>query len=223
MSSIRAYVPSSEGPGRIAFADVPEPEPEPVEALVAVEAYSVNRGEVFLLDAPRDGWRPGQDVAGRVERAAADGSGPPEGTRVVGHVPAGGWAERVTAPVDGLTALPDEVGAVDASTLGVAGLTALRLLRVAGPISGKRMLLTGASGGVGHFVVELAAAQGALVTAVSSSPGRGERLLALGAAEVVSDVEAAEGPFEVAFESVGGPALAAAHARMAPHGTGAPW
>ena len=53
-------------------------------------------------------------------------------------------------------------------------------------------------------MVELAAAQGALVTAVSSSPERGERLLALGAAEVVPDVESAEGPFEVILESVGG-------------------
>jgi NADPH:quinone reductase-like Zn-dependent oxidoreductase len=216
---VRAYVPSRDAPGRIAFADVPEPEPGRDEALVAVEAYSINRGEVFLLEAPRDGWRPGQDVAGRVERAAADGNGPPPGTRVVGHVPSGGWAERVAAPLDGLAALPDAVAAAPASTLGVAGLTALRLLRMAGSVAGKRVLLTGASGGLGHFVVELAAAQGALVTAVSSTPERGERLLALGAAEVVPDVEAAEGPFEVAFESVGGPSLVAAHARMAPHGT----
>jgi ABC-type multidrug transport system fused ATPase/permease subunit len=61
-----------------------EPEPAPGEAVIAVEAYSLNRGEIFLLDSPRDGWRPGQDVAGRVERAAADGSGPPAGARVVG-------------------------------------------------------------------------------------------------------------------------------------------
>ncbi len=80
MSSIRAYIPSSEAPGRIALANVPEPEPEPSEALVTVEAYSVNRGEVFLLDAPRDGWRPG-------------------------HVPAGGWAERVAGDDHGMDLL----------------------------------------------------------------------------------------------------------------------
>jgi NADPH:quinone reductase len=217
--SMPAFVPAPDAPGRTALADVPEPEPAAGEALVSVEAYSVNRGETFLLEAPREGWRPGQDVAGRVERAAADGSGPAAGTRVVAHVPAGGWAPKVAAPIGALAALPDEVAATTASTLGVAGLTALRLLRFSGTLVGKRVLLTGASGGVGHFVVELATAQGARVTAVSASRQRGERLLALGACAVVTDVEAAEGPFEVVFESVGGPSLEAAVARLAPHGT----
>jgi NADPH:quinone reductase len=217
--SMPAFVPAPDAPARTLLGEAPEPEPAPNEALVAVEAYSVNRGEIFLLEAPRDGWRPGQDVAGRVERAAADGSGPPAGARVVAHVPSGGWASHVAAPTDALAVLPDDVPATTASTLGVAGLTALRLLRSAGNVGGVRVLLTGASGGVGHFVVELAAAQGALVTAVSSSPERGERLLALGAAEVVADVEAAEGPFELVLESVGGASLTAALARAAPHGT----
>jgi NADPH2:quinone reductase len=216
--SMPAFVPAPDAPARTVLGDVPEPEPAPDEALVAVEAYSINRGETFLLERPRDGWRPGQDVAGRVERAAADGSGAPIGARVVAHVPGGGWATRVAAPTDALAALPDNVAATTASTLGVAGLTALRLLRSAGSVAGRRVLLTGASGGVGHFVVELAAAQGALVTAVSSSPERGERLLALGAAEVVADVQAADGPFEVVLESVGGASLTAALARTAPHG-----
>src|SRR4029450_11512175 len=102
---------------------------------------------------------------------------------------------------------PAGVAPPAASALGVAGLTALRLLRSAGNVGGMRVLVTGASGGVGHFVVELAAAQGALVTALSSPPQRGERRLALGAAEVVADVEAAEGPFELVLESVGGASL----------------
>ena len=219
MATIPAFVPAPDAPGRIALADVPEPEAGSAEALVIVEAYSVNRGELFLLEAPREGWRPGQDVAGHVERTAADGSGPAQGTRVVAHVPAGGWAPLVAAPTDALAILPDGVAVTAAATLGVAGLTALRLLRSAGSVAGKRVLLTGASGGLGHFVVELAAAQGALVTAVSASAQRGERLLALGAAEVVTDVESAEGPFEVVFESVGGSSLEAAVVRLAPHGT----
>jgi NADPH:quinone reductase-like Zn-dependent oxidoreductase len=219
VATIPAFVPAPGAPGRVALADVPEPQAGPGEALVIVEAYSVNRGELFLLEAPREDWRPGQDVAGHVERTAADGSGPAQGTRVVAHVPAGGWAPLVAAPTDALAILPDAVAVPEASTLGVAGLTALRLLRTAGSVAGKRVLLTGASGGLGHFVVELAATQGALVTAVSSSAQRGERLLALGAAAVVPDVESADGPFDVVFESVGGPSLEAALTRLAPRGT----
>ena len=219
MASMPAFVPAADVRGRTVLEQVPEPEPAPDETLVVVEAYSVNRGELFLLDAPREGWRPGQDVAGHVERTAADGSGPPQGARVVAHVPSGGWAPLVAAPANALAALPDTVDAASASTLGVAGLTALRLLRTAGTVAGRRVLVTGASGGLGHFLVEMAAAQGALVTAVSSSPERGERLLALGAVELVTDVAAAAGPFDVAFESVGGPSLEAAVTRVAPHGT----
>jgi NADPH2:quinone reductase len=218
MTTIQAFLPCADAEARLALGEAPEPSPAPDEALVAVEAYSLNRGEIFLLEAPRDGWRPGQDVAGRIERAAADGSGPPAGTRVVAHVPSGGWASRVAAPTNALAGLPDDVPATTASTLGVAGLTALRLLRSAGNVGGVRVLLTGASGGVGHFVVELAAAQGALVTAVSSSPERGERLLALGADQVVADVEAAKGPFELVLESVGGASLTTALSRLAPRG-----
>jgi NADPH:quinone reductase len=219
MASMPAFVPSADAPARLALEQVPEPEPAPDETLVVVEAYSVNRGELFLLESPRAAWRPGQDVAGHVERTAADGSGPAQGARVVAHVPSGGWAPLVAAPSDALAVLPDAVGAPAASTLGVAGLTALRLLREAGTVAGRRVLVTGASGGLGHFVVELAAAQGALVSAVSSSPERGERLLALGAAEIVTDVASAEGPFDVVFESIGGPSLEAAVTRVAANGT----
>jgi NADPH:quinone reductase-like Zn-dependent oxidoreductase len=218
-ATIPAFLPDPDAPARVVLGEAPAPQPQPSEALVAVEAYSVNRGETFLLERPRDGWRPGQDVAGRVERAAADGSGPPAGTRVAAHVPGGGWAARVAAPTDAVAPLPDEVDATAASTLGVAGLTALRLVRAAGALAGRRLLITGASGGVGHFVVDLAAAQGALVTAVSASAERGERLLALGAAEVVTDVGDADGRFDVIMESVGGASLEEAATLLAPHAT----
>jgi NADPH:quinone reductase-like Zn-dependent oxidoreductase len=217
--SMSAFVPAPDAPARTVLGDVSEPSPAPDEALVAVEAYSLNRGEIFLLDAPRDGWRPGQDVAGRIERAAADGSGPPAGTRVVGHAWDGGWAERVAIATDALVELPDAVPAVTAATLPLAGLTAIRLLRAAGPLAARRVLLTGASGGVGHVVVELAAAQGARVTAVSATPERGEQLLALGAQAVVTQVEDAEGPFDVVLESVGGESMNASLRRLDARGT----
>jgi uncharacterized protein (TIGR02246 family) len=77
------------------------------------------------------------------------------------------------------------------------------------------VLLTGASGGVGHFFVELAAAQGARVTAISR---RGERLRELGAVEVLPEIAQAHGPFDVALESVGGPHMIAAWHRLHEHG-----
>jgi NADPH2:quinone reductase len=212
---MHAFVPSSDSPARVALAAVSDPEPRADQAVVAVEAYSINRGETFLLEAPRDGWRPGQDVAGRVVAPAADGSGPTAGARVVGHAWDGGWAERVPIATDALVELPESIDAVTAATLPLAGLTALRLLRAAGPLAARRVLLTGASGGVGHFVVELATAQGAHVIAVSR---RGERLRALGA-EVVERVEDAEGPFDVVLESVGGATLEAALAKLDARGT----
>src|SRR5690348_7013010 len=99
-STMDAFVPSPASDAGIELARVPGPEPRPGQALVAVEAFSPNRGETFLLERPRPGWRPGQDVAGRVLEPAADGSGPPAGTRVVGHAWDGGWAPRVAVATD---------------------------------------------------------------------------------------------------------------------------
>jgi len=87
--------------------------------------------------------------------------------------------------VSALAALPDAIDSVTAAALPLAGLTALRLLRAAGSIAGRRVLLTGASGGVGHYVTELASAIGAQVTAVSASGERATSLRERGAAHVL--------------------------------------
>jgi NADPH:quinone reductase len=200
--SMRAFLPTADR-ALIGLSDVDVPTPAVDDALVAVEAFSVNRGEILLLAAGRQD-PPGKDIAGRVVRAAPDGSGPAAGTRVVAHVECGGWAERVRVPTGRMATLPDEVSSQAAAALPLAGLTALRLLRAAGGVAGRRLLLTGASGGVGHYLVELAAAVGAKVTAVTSTPARGERLLELGADAIVTSVERADGRFDVAIDSVGG-------------------
>lgn len=204
---MKAMVPDRQRSVRL--AEVDEPQPAPGEALVAVEAYSVNRGETFLLDHPAPGWRPGKDIAGRVVTAAADGTGPAAGTRVVAHLAGAGWAERAAVPAASLVALPDIVTTQTAAALPLAGLTALRLLRRAGSLLGRRLLITGASGGVGHYLTELAVASGAEVTAVSASAQRGARLAELGAV-VVTDPANAPGRYDVVFESVGGESFVAA-------------
>ncbi|MFD8693053.1 zinc-binding dehydrogenase [Streptomyces sp. NPDC059651] len=217
---MRALIPTPEG--TVLLGEAPEPGPAEDEALIAVEAYSVNRGETFQLDGQLDrrwaGWRPGKDVAGTVARAAADGTGPAAGTRVVAHPPAYGWAEHVAVPVHSVAELPDSVDAVTAAALPLAGITALRLLRAAGPVAGRRLLITGASGGVGHYVTELAASSGAAVTAVSATPERGARLLDLGARAVVTSPDEAQGPYDIVLESVGGDSLPTALGRLAPGG-----
>ncbi|MET9076505.1 zinc-binding dehydrogenase [Streptomyces sp. NPDC004232] len=216
---MKAFVPTGDPAEPVVLADVAEPTPRPDEALVRVEAFSVNRGETFKLEEPRPGDRPGKDIAGLVVQPAADGSGPSGITRVVGHPMSGGWAEYVTVPTNALAELPDRVGTVQGAALPLAGLTALRLLRAAGPVVGRRILLTGASGGVGHYVTELAAAAGAQVTAVTRNAERGARLAALGAADIVHDVADARGPYDIVLESTGGQALATALARLARRGT----
>ncbi|MDQ2759808.1 MAG: hypothetical protein M3Y17_05070 [Actinomycetota bacterium] len=85
---MRALV-SSATPPHAELADVPDPEPARNQALVAVSAFSLNRGETKRLATMDPGSVTGWDVAGVVHEAAADGSGPPHGTRVVGLVQAG--------------------------------------------------------------------------------------------------------------------------------------
>ena len=118
-----------------------------------------------------------------------------------------------------MAALPEGVSFEDAATLPVAGLTAVRALEVAGPLLGKRVLVTGASGGVGRFAIQLARDAGAQVTGVSSSPERAAGLDELGAGEVVAELTPEGEPHDVILESVGGASLAAALARVAPFGT----
>jgi NADPH:quinone reductase-like Zn-dependent oxidoreductase len=207
-----------EGGVAVEFAEVPEPEPEPSEAVVEVGAMAINRGEVRLLAARPRGWRPGQDVAGIVRSAAVDGSGPSEGSRVVAWPEQAGWAERVAVPTSHLATLAPNVSLPEAATLPVAGITALRLLRIGGDLLGRRVLVTGAAGGVGRFAVELAARAGAHTTGVVGSADRGEGLEELGANEVVTDIEEAEGPFDLILEGVGGGSLEAAVRLVAARG-----
>ncbi|MEV1176490.1 zinc-binding dehydrogenase [Nonomuraea sp. NPDC049784] len=216
---MRRLIPTGDAARPVEFAQHAQPTPAPSEVLIKVEAFSPNRGETFLLEKPEPGMMPGKDVAGLVVQAAADGSGPPAGARVVGHPPMGGWAEYATVPTHSIAVLPNEITTIQAAALPLAGITALRLLCTAGAITGRRILLTGAAGGVGHYLTELAASAGAEVTAVTATAERGARLRGLGAAAIVHDVADAEGPFDVVLESTGGGALTAALARLVPGGT----
>ncbi len=214
-----ALVNTPSAPIPVELNEVPEPVPHPDEAIVEVHAFSLNRGELALLASRPQGWRPGQDVAGVIVQPAADGSGPDKGTRVVAWVDGAGWSQRVAAPTARIAALPDNVSFASAATLPVAGVTALRALRQGGSLLGQRVLITGASGGVGRFAVQLATLAGAEVTGVASSSDRTSGLTELGAAALVSNVREAEGLFDLILESAGGASLSGAISKVAPGGT----
>src|SRR5207237_8031385 len=205
-----AIVNTPAGPEPVAIREVAEPELRPDEALVAVHAFSLNRGELRLFQVRPEGWRPGQDIAGVVLRAAADGSGPKAGARVVALCDWEGWAERAAVPSHRIALIADNVTFGAAASLPVGGLTALRSLRHGAPLLGKRVLITGAAGGVGNLAVQLAACSGARVTAVVGSHERGRVLDGLGAAEIATGITEPQGRFELILESAGGASLTAA-------------
>jgi NADPH:quinone reductase-like Zn-dependent oxidoreductase len=209
MLALVAAPPSAE------IREVPDPQPQRDEALVEVKAFSLNRGETVRLANMSDGELTGWDVAGVVRRAAADGSGPRERSRVVGMMFRGAWAQLANVPTGWLAELPDSVSFEDAATLPVAGITALETLDIGGNPLARRVLVTGASGGVGTFAVQLAKQAGAHVTALAR---RQEGLRELGADEVVDSVpEGAE--YDTILDGVGGPILGAAIGAVAPFGT----
>jgi NADPH2:quinone reductase len=220
MASIQAVAVTDGAPARLAFTQVDAPTPAPNEALVRVRALSLNRGEVRRVQTAAPGWRPGWDISGVIEQAAADGSSPPSGSRVVGFLHSGAWAELVAVPSHSLAVLPENMSFAQAATLPVAGLTALMGLELRGTLLERSVLITGASGGVGDFAVQLARAAGARVTAHVRSEARAQRLRDIGAHSLAlgENLSAARGPFDLVFDGVGGALLGEALGLLAKGG-----
>ena len=202
---MKAIVRTPKTPDGFTIADLPRPTPAPDECLVKVHAAGVN-----FSDLPRNALYPegqpiGFESAGIVETAAAVGAGPPTGARVACWRLGGAMAEWRCVRADEMCVLPDDIGFADAATLPEAGATALHAVRAMGAVLGRDVLITGASGGVGRFALQLAKLAGARrIVALVGSPTRGAGLHELGATEIVTSLDQPEGQFWSVLEGVGG-------------------
>jgi NADPH:quinone reductase-like Zn-dependent oxidoreductase len=188
-------------PDVLKFEEVEKPAPKDNEVLIEVHAASVNKGDYYFLTgkpflvrlSPGGLRKPkirilGGDLAGRVEAVGKNVKQFQVGDEVFGDVSESGlgaFAEYVSAPEAVLARKPDTLTFEEAATLPTSGVTALQGIRDAGQIQpGQKVLINGASGGVGTFAVQIAKSYGTEVTAVCST-GKIELVRSIGADHVI--------------------------------------
>ncbi|MER7789587.1 zinc-binding dehydrogenase [Streptomyces sp. NPDC097640] len=205
--------------GSVEFTQVPEPDRTGSELLIRVSASTVGRGDLHSIRFSPPGRVVGLDVVGVVAEEAADGSGPPVGTRVMGYTSTrgGGWAERAALDSSLVAPIPDTLSDEMAAALPNSGLAALAGLEAGGFLLGSRVLVTGATGRVGRLAVQLAHLAGAHVTGLIGAPERRDRLRAFDWLTTVTTDETG-GPFDLIVDLVGGEVLSHAMSLVAENG-----
>lgn len=227
------YATGWGGPEVMRYGDLPDPTPAPGEVRVAVHAASVNpvdwklRGGILRHLPGQKLPRPlGTDFAGVVDALGEGVTGFAPGDRVYGTALVflgrpGTHAELLAVDAERVRRLPEGISFTDGAALVVAGLTALNGLRLAGPRAGRRVLVNGATGGVGHLAVQMAVARGARVTAVCSAWNAG-RARELGASEVIDyrarDFTQGQERYDLVFDAHAGVGMKRASAVLAPGG-----
>lgn len=217
---MKAMVQDRYGPpGEVlAMREVPVPEPGNGEVLIRVRNSSVNAAEWHLMNGKpymlrlAFGFRPrnpvlGADVSGIVEAVGPRASRFAPGDEVFGEIGAGAYAEYAVGAEKHLALKPEGVGFEDAAAVGVAGLTALQGLRDVLEVSpGDKVLINGASGGVGTYAIQIAKVLGGEVTAVCSTRNV-DQARRLGADTVVDyleqDITSSAERFDVFFDIAG--------------------
>ncbi|SFL37831.1 NADPH:quinone reductase [Gracilibacillus orientalis] len=220
---IRAVVTDKFASGHLTIQKVVAPQAKLWEAIVEVRAFSLNRGEITNAKTQEEQIRPGWDFTGIVIEQARNGEGPRKGSRVVGLLPSGAWAEKVAVPVSFIAEIPDTVSYAQAATLPVAGLSALYTLRKGGMLLGKRILITGSTGGVGLFAHQLASLSGAFNVGIARTEEKANMVIEAGANEVIigeSITKPVEkfGPYHLVVDSVGGETLPPLLSQLIPGG-----
>ncbi|KAB2352390.1 NAD(P)-dependent alcohol dehydrogenase [Actinomadura rudentiformis] len=223
-------------PDVLTLKNVDEPDIAPDEVLVRVRAASVNpydwrhmRADPKLarlsagLRRPKPGLILGADLAGVVERVGGEVTGLNPGDEVFGEVKLGSFAEAVAVPQTRLAVKPARLTFEQAASVSMAAHTALQGLRDEGKISaGQRVLINGASGGIGTFAVQLAKAFGAEVTGVCSTRNV-DLVRSLGADDVVDytrdDFTERQGRYDLLMDIVGDRSLARLRRPLTPRGT----
>jgi NADPH:quinone reductase-like Zn-dependent oxidoreductase len=217
------------------FRDVDRPEPGDEQVLLRVHASSVNPADWFMLVGRPYVLRlafgltrpkhqvPGRDVAGTVEAVGAKVTRFSPGDEVYGELSGGAYAEYVVAAEDAaLAPKPAGLGFAEAAAAPLAGITALQGMRdAAGVRAGQRVLVNGASGGVGTFAVQVARSLGAHVTGVCSTRNL-ELVRSIGAEEAVDytreDFTRGGQPYDVIFDLIGSHSMSAYRRVLRPDG-----
>jgi alcohol dehydrogenase len=201
---MKAVVFHQHGPlENIRYEDYPEPEVGPADCLVGVKAVSLNGFDPMVLRGI-PGLRtplpmiPGADIAGEVIATGAGVTHWKKGDRVavipsrprvgmMGETLRGGACERIAVPQEFLLPLPDKVSYVDAACLPTAYGAAIRMMYTRGKVAkDEKVLILGASGGVGTCCVQLAKLAGAEVVAVTSADDKAAKLKEIGADHVIN-------------------------------------
>lgn len=211
---MKAWVAPRYGPPEVLrLEELPEPLPGAGEVVVRVRAIGLNFADCAARlgvypRVPRPPFVPGMEVAGEVT-AVGDGVDSGLVGALVAAVPIfGGHAEAVRVRASNVRPLPAGMEAPVGAAVAVTGITADHALRTVGRVRpGERVVITAAAGGVGTMLVQLAAAVGAEVIAIASTPAKRELALRLGAARAFGYEayrEALQGGVDVILDSVGG-------------------
>lgn len=190
------YITSYGGSEASKYGDLPDTVTGNGQLLIQVKAVSINpvdyklkHGDLKMIVGSKFPKIIGSDFAGIVKEATSGTEGFKTGDRVYGAIPAfsgkpGSLSELISIDPKYARPIPEEMSFEEAASLPIASLTALNGLRKCRVSTGKHVLINGATGGVGHFAIQIAKAKGAVITA-SCSMGNAELAKKLGADEII--------------------------------------